>query len=102
MGQIIEENQEPKPLYDYLLRNIDFFSLNKDENYSRYLEDLPKLQEINGAFIAYQNQRIVYVGHPKIRNGLELVTEKVSRLICDNPVLIVKVGETNAKYLSKQ
>ena len=52
--------------------------------------------------MAYQNGKIVYVGSIEIKEGFSLVREKVSRLICKDPVLIMQVGGNNARYLIKQ
>ena len=84
---------EEDKMTPYELRSINNSELMQNENYLKYLEDLPRLERIRGVFIAYQNQKIVYTGSVKIQNGLDLAIEKVSQLTCKDIVFIVKVGE---------
>ncbi|MFA4952816.1 MAG: hypothetical protein WC584_01185 [Candidatus Pacearchaeota archaeon] len=103
----MEENQNKMDvptecLYDYLLRDVYGSALVKDKNYSKYLENISKVEELKGIYVAYQNEKIVYVGSPKIKNDFGLAIEKMLKLIPDDPVLIMKVGEGFGRYLLKK
>ena len=81
------------------LRFINYTELIQNKNNSKYLEDKPRLENLNNIYIAYQNKKIVYVGSKNIQNGLEIAAEKLKGLICNDSVLIIRIEDKDTNLL---
>ena len=81
------------------LRFINYTELIQNKNNSKYLEDKPRLENLNNIYIAYQNKKIVYVGSKNIQNGLEIAAEKLNGLICNDSVLIIRIEDKDTNLL---
>ncbi len=80
------------------LRLIEVSELADDPNYAKYRElyENGGLEQLKGRFIAYQNGMVVYRGNEK--DNLNTVAEKVSSVVCNDPILIIQIGGGSQYY----
>ena len=85
----------------YDVRKVELSELTNDENYTKYREIYEKgsLEHLRGRFVAYQHGMIVYIDYNK--ESLDEITEKLNRIICDDPILIIEVGSNSQYYLKR-
>ena len=79
------------------VKKIELSELTNDVNYTKYKEIYEKgsLEHLRERFVAYQDGMIVYINYNK--ETLDKITEELNSIICDNPILIIKV-DTNSQY----
>ena len=85
----------------YDVRKVELSELINDENYTKYREIYEKgsFEHLRGRFIAYQHGMIVCIDYNK--EPIDEITEKLNRIICDDPILIIEV-DTNSQYYFKR
>lgn len=83
------------------MKKVELSELTDDVNYAKYKEVYEKgsLEHLKERFVAYQNGMLVYIDYNK--KTLDEIAEKVKRIICDEPVLIIKVGSDSLYYFEK-
>lgn len=83
------------------MRKVELSEITNDENYTKYGEIYEKgsLEHLQGRSIAYQNGMIVCIGYNK--EPLDKITEKLNRIICDEPILIIEIGSNSQYYLKR-
>ena len=80
---------------------VDLPGLTGDVNYTKYKEiyDKGRLEHLRERFVAYQDGMIVYIDCNK--GVLDKIAEKLNSIICDSPILIIKVGSDSQYYFKK-
>lgn len=86
----------------YDMKKVELSELANDVNYTKYKEIYKKgsLEHLRERFVAYQSGMIVYIGYNK--ETPDKIAEKVNGIICDDPILIIKVGANSQYYLKNK